>query len=132
MASLDYRALAKAAIYDAVLRGETISVARLSAATSLSAHSKWSFVLNPISETETAKNEGHDPTLAVVRSDTDLRPYFSDVPASEPAGTHSLSADRVEEYLRRREAMFAYFKNKQEPLSCDRAEADQARETSAA
>jgi hypothetical protein len=79
----------------------------LSAATKLSAHSKWSFVLRPIRETETAKNEGHDPTLAVVRSVTDLSPYFIDDPAGDvPA------PDRVEAYLQRREAMFAYFKDK--------------------
>jgi hypothetical protein len=104
---MDYRELAKAAIYDAVLRGETITFRRLGEATKLSAHSKWSLVLNPISATETAKNEGHDPTLAVVRSATDQSPYFSDVPTGEvPA------PDRVEAYLERREAMFAYFKDK--------------------
>jgi hypothetical protein len=109
MAVIDYRELAKAAIYDAVLRGET-TFARLGAATKLSTHSKWSLILNPISETETAKNEGHDPTLAVVRSETGLSPYFSDVPTGEVA-----APDRVEACLQRREAMFAYFKDKHRP-----------------
>jgi hypothetical protein len=112
VASRNHYALAEAAIYDVVYREKTITFAQLGAAARLPAHSKWSLILNPMSQTETAKNEGHDPTLAVVRSDTDLSPYFSDVPGGEAPGTHQLSPERVEEYLRRREAMFAYFKNK--------------------
>jgi hypothetical protein len=115
MTSLDHYALAKAAIYAAVYRGETITFAQLGRAAGLPARSKWSLILHPMSEAETLKNEGHDPTLAVVYSNTDLSPYFSDVPDGEAAGTRRLSPDRLEEYLKRREAMFAYFKKKAPP-----------------